>query len=400
VACLAALLLTAGCTTPGVGAQEAPSAGNGAASSPADSAATSAAEASVSASSQATSTEGTGADAAVFEQRLRDQLRAPAVPAFAIPTDLLASAQDHDIARWLRLDPGLYEGIAVLGARCDAHGVARSVDDGPASRAVAGSYRKGAVSVTVKADGTGVYNTRGLHVAVLPGGSGVYEDGDLRVAVQRGGAGTFTDASRRLSVRADGSGSYTSGATRLWVGTDGGGGYSDGSIKVSVSASGTVTGKGDPARVAAAARVVRDRLPRFAPVPPVRRVTPTGRACGTVIRLDANVLFDFGSSALRPDSRVLLDRVAALLRAVDPKQVRVNGYTDAIGSAGANLDLSRSRAEAVRAALLQRSVPAAVLTSRGLGETHPVRRETTASGADDPAARQLNRRVEIVLPTP
>jgi OOP family OmpA-OmpF porin len=408
-ACLAALLLPAACT--GAGTQRASSRAGSATAMTATTATTAmtgtTAEPPETASSGPTVSAGRPAShdaatdpAADFEHGLREQLRAPAVPSFAIPTDLLSSAQDRDIADRLRLQPGLYEGIAVLGARCDGRGAARSVDAGPRGRteAAGGSYRKGAVSITVKPDGTGIYNASDLHVAVLGGGAGVYEDGDVRLAVQRGGAGTYTDATRRLTVRADGSGSYTSGATRLWIGPDGAGGYSDGTTKASVGAGGAVSGRGESARLAAIARVVRDRLPRFAPVPAIRRVTPTGRACGTVIRLDANVLFDFGSSGLRADSRAMLDRVAALLRVVDPQRVQVNGYTDAVGSATANLDLSRSRAVSVRAALVQRSVPPETLTARGLGEGHPVRRETTRAGADDPAARQLNRRVEIVLP--
>jgi OOP family OmpA-OmpF porin len=90
--------------------------------------------------------------------------------------------------------------------------------------------------------------------------------------------------------------------------------------------------------------------------------------------------------------------VAALLRAVKPRRVDVNGYTDGIGSAAANLTLSEGRASSVRQALAARAVPTGTLRAHGLGESHPVRRETTADGADDPAARQLNRRVEIVLP--
>jgi len=397
-ACLAALLIPAACTSAGVTAHPSPDGAATATTSATPPPTTTPTQTTISAGGTL-STDGSP-DATAFEERLRDQLRAPAVPAFALPTDLLASPQDRDIADRLRLEPGLYQGIAVLGARCDKKGITRSVDAGPQDRtgAAGGSYSHGAVSVTVKPDGTGVYNTADLHVAVLPGGAGVYEDGDVRLAVQRGGAGTYTDATRRLTVRADGSGSYTSAGTRLWVGPDGAGGYSDDTTKASVRADGTVSGTGDGARLAAVARVVHDRLPRFAPVPAVLRVTPTGRACGTVIRLDANVLFDFGSATLRPDSRALLDRVAALLRVVRPPRVQVNGYTDAIGSEAANLGLSRDRADAVRAALAQRSVPAGSLTARGLGEGHPVRRETTAAGADDPAARQLNRRVEIVLP--
>jgi OmpA-OmpF porin, OOP family len=347
----------------------------------------------------ATPAPGSGA-APTFEQQLRARLQTPALPSFGIPTDLLNSAQERDISERLRLLPGLYQGIAVLGARCGANGANQGIDvgSGPKASAAAGSYKKGKVSVTVQANGTGVYNAPGLHVAVLGNGSGVYEYGTERLSIQPDGAGTFSDGTRRLNIRADGSGSYTDATSRFWVGSAGEGGYSDQAVRVSVKADGTVEGSGSAEQQAAVARVVGEGLPRFPPVPTIRRVKASGRVCGTVIRLDANALFEFGSADLRPDARTLVDRVAKLLTVIKPKTVQVNGYTDHIGTAAANLELSQQRATAVRDEMVSQGVPSASMKLRGLGESNPVARETTAAGADLPAARQLNRRVEIVLP--
>ena len=152
---------------------------------------------------------------AQFEQQLRAKLQPPTLPSFTIPTDLLSSAQDRDTSRRLGLEPGLYQGIAVLGARCDGKGVAHSIDAGSgAAVTTAGSYKKGKISVTVKGNGTGVYNAPGLHIAVLGNGSGVYQDGATRLSVEPAGVGTFSDAITRLTVRADGSGSYTDATSR------------------------------------------------------------------------------------------------------------------------------------------------------------------------------------------
>ncbi|HST82173.1 MAG TPA: OmpA family protein [Kineosporiaceae bacterium] len=336
-----------------------------------------------------------------FEEELRARLQTPALPSFAIPTDLLNSAEGRDISQRLRLTPGLYEGIAVLGARCDAKGVEHSIDVGSGRRAVgtAGSYKKGNISVTVKANGTGVYNAPGVHVAVLDNGSGVYERGAQRLSIESDGEGTFSDGDRRLNVRVDGSGSYTDSTSRFWVGADGAGGYRDQNVRVSVSADGVVDGNASAEQRAVIARLIGERLPRFPPVPTIRRVKATGRVCGTVIRLDANALFAFGSADLRPDARTLVDRVARLLTVVRPKTVQVNGYTDHIGTAAANLDLSVRRATAVRDELAGKGVPSGSMTLRGRGESDPIARETTSAGADLPSARQLNRRVEIILPT-
>jgi OOP family OmpA-OmpF porin len=333
-----------------------------------------------------------------FESDLRSRIRPPALPSFSLPGDLLSSPQDRDISGRLDLEPGLYEGIAVLGARCDTQGVARGVDAGSAVTTGSGSYRKGTVSVTVKADGTGVYNTPTRHVAVLANGSGVYEDGTRRLSVEPDGAGTFTDGVRRLTVRPDGSGSYSDAGSRLWIGPDGAGGYDDGTVRISVSPAGAVSGDGEPAQQEAVSRVVRDGFDRFPPVPALRRVKPVGRPCGTVIRLDANALFDFGSDALRPPARALIERVGTLLMVLRPGRLQLNGYTDQIGTRTANLALSRARAAAVRDELTRNGVPAGWMTVRGLGESDPVARETTAAGDDLPAARQLNRRVELILP--
>jgi OOP family OmpA-OmpF porin len=183
------------------------------------------------------------------------------------------------------------------------------------------------------------------------------------------------------------------------VGPDGAGGYRDQNVRVSVSADGAVDGNGSAEQRAVIAQLIGEGLPRFPPVPTVRRVKASGRVCGTVIRLDANALFAFGSADLRPDARTLVDRVARLLTVVRPKTVQVNGYTDHIGTAAANLDLSARRATAVRDELVEKGVPGGSMKLRGRGESDPIARETTSSGADLPSARQLNRRVEIVLPT-
>jgi outer membrane protein OmpA-like peptidoglycan-associated protein len=74
--------------------------------------------------------------------------------------------------------------------------------------------------------------------------------------------------------------------------------------------------------------------------------------------------------------------------------VRVDGYTDSVGSDAYNLGLSRRRAAAVSAAL-RGAIPARLaIQARGHGESDPVAPNTR--GADDnPAGRAKNRRVTI-----
>lgn len=324
------------------------------------------------------------------------------LPSFSVPTDLLTSAAGRHIASLLHAQPGLYAGIGVLDDRCSSTGSAPADAAAPGAArtgSAGGTYDAGGVHVFLAGDGTGNYRDGALQVSVLPGGAGVFDDGKTRVSVAADGSGSYVSASRRMAVNADGTGSYRSGDTRLAVAADGSASFDAGRTHVSVSAAGVVFTRGDPVTTAAVLQVIRHRFPLFPPVPRVVRVHPSGTVCGTVVRLDANVLFDFGSATLTPAGSALLTRVAHLLTALGRPPVQVNGYTDHLGAAAANVTLSQRRAGAVCAGLKATGVPAGQLRASGFGDTHPLGPEVTAGGKDDPAARQLDRRVELVLPT-
>ena len=65
-----------------------------------------------------------------------------------------------------------------------------------------------------------------------------------------------------------------------------------------------------------------------------------------------------------------------------------------------NLDLSRRRAEAVAKELVYNQVAAGRIDFFSYGEANPVAPNVTDSGDDNPAGRELNRRVEIVILNP
>jgi outer membrane protein OmpA-like peptidoglycan-associated protein len=73
--------------------------------------------------------------------------------------------------------------------------------------------------------------------------------------------------------------------------------------------------------------------------------------------------------------------------------VRVLGFTDNRGSANMNKNISAKRAEAVRKALVQAGVPAALVSSEGRGPADPIADNATEEG------RQANRRVEVHFET-
>ncbi|AGY58460.1 OmpA family protein [Gloeobacter kilaueensis] len=118
----------------------------------------------------------------------------------------------------------------------------------------------------------------------------------------------------------------------------------------------------------------------------------------TRIVLDADVLFDFDKDNIRPDAAAALVKVAIVLKGYPGKPVRIEGYTDSMGSDSYNLDLSRRRAAAVQGWLLQNArIENGRMRTTGFGESHPVAPNANPDGSDNPAGRQKNRRVEIVV---
>ena len=84
-----------------------------------------------------------------------------------------------------------------------------------------------------------------------------------------------------------------------------------------------------------------------------------------------------------------LDKIAIAIQAVSNAKWEIAGYTSSVGAAARNLRLSQARANAVRAYLESKGVPAASLTAVGYGAQHPVASNKTAAG------RAQNMRVEI-----
>lgn len=112
---------------------------------------------------------------------------------------------------------------------------------------------------------------------------------------------------------------------------------------------------------------------------------------GMVLTL-GDVLFDSGRSELKPGALHNLEPLGSFLKAHPERQARIEGHTDGTGGSAANQALSARRAEAVLAALADMGVARGQLSAQGWGETRPLADDGTSGG------RQMNRRVEIVLP--
>ena len=103
------------------------------------------------------------------------------------------------------------------------------------------------------------------------------------------------------------------------------------------------------------------------------------------------ILFDTNSDRLKPESAPAIQAVAKALDTNPALKLLIEGHTDSVGNAAANLDLSKRRAEAVQAVLVsQFSVDASRLSTNGLGATKPI------DSNDTPQGRAQNRRVEFV----
>ena len=140
-----------------------------------------------------------------------------------------------------------------------------------------------------------------------------------------------------------------------------------------------------PARPAAPAAPARP-TPPAAPAAPARPAPASVR--GTVV-IQADALFDFDKSVLRPDGRQSIDDALSKLRGVDLEMVIATGHTDSVGSDAYNQRLSERRAAAVKDYLVSKGIPASKITTIGKGESQPVATNRTAEG------RQKNRRVDI-----
>jgi lipid-binding SYLF domain-containing protein len=115
-----------------------------------------------------------------------------------------------------------------------------------------------------------------------------------------------------------------------------------------------------------------------------------GRPGGRMRLGEKQINFATGQAAIPGDAEPALSQIAQTLKDNPTWRVRVEGYTDNVGSPDANAKLSEQRADAVKTWLVGHGIDASRLTAKGYGAARPI----ASNGTDE--GRAQNRRVEIV----
>ena len=102
-----------------------------------------------------------------------------------------------------------------------------------------------------------------------------------------------------------------------------------------------------------------------------------------------HIYFNSGSSVIKSESYVDLDKLASILVKHTEVKATIEGHTDSSGGAVANKNLSQSRANAVKKYLMEKGVKGDHLTAIGYGEEKPIADNSTTAG------RSKNRRVIV-----
>jgi outer membrane protein OmpA-like peptidoglycan-associated protein len=163
-----------------------------------------------------------------------------------------------------------------------------------------------------------------------------------------------------------------------------------------ISASPGPAQAGVPSGAAVTGNGTAGKLPGFADLAPGFR---TGGASlsnlpdPVLLRLPADVLFDFDSATLKPQADALLSQATSLITKYPSADVQIDGYSDSIGRPDYNLNLSEQRAQAVQAWLQERVGSSGFkFRSQGHGSANYV-----VSPQGTIGQQQANRRVEILI---
>ena len=107
------------------------------------------------------------------------------------------------------------------------------------------------------------------------------------------------------------------------------------------------------------------------------------------ITLQADTLYDFNKSDLKPEGKATLDKIAADLKKIKLEVIIAVGNTDSVGTDAYNMALGQRRAQSVKTYLVSKGVDGSRIYTESKGKSNPVASNATAEG------RAKNRRTDI-----
>lgn len=127
-------------------------------------------------------------------------------------------------------------------------------------------------------------------------------------------------------------------------------------------------------------------------------ITPAPVATAPEVLVLQDVHFNFDTAELNANTKVILRRHVATLRANPQARIRIAGYTSASGSAAYNQALSERRAESIKTFLVSEGINANRFKTIGFGERNPAQHEAKPSALRSEAAKANMRGLfEIIV---
>ena len=110
------------------------------------------------------------------------------------------------------------------------------------------------------------------------------------------------------------------------------------------------------------------------------------------ITLQADTLYDFNKSDLKPEGKATLDKIAADLEKIKLEVIIAVGNTDSVGTDAYNMALGQRRAQSVKSYLTSKGVDGSRIYTESKGKSNPVASNATAEGR----AKNLRTDIEVV----
>jgi len=108
-----------------------------------------------------------------------------------------------------------------------------------------------------------------------------------------------------------------------------------------------------------------------------------------------NILYDFNKAVLKPESKIVLDNLVAVLVNNPKIKIELSAHTDSMGPDWYNVKLSQQRAQSCVEYIISRGIDPNRIAAKGYGETQPIQPNTLPNGKDNSEGRKLNRRTEF-----